>query len=115
MTSSIRLPAPGSVAGTISASAARLSEALNAHMRNSFQPENHKGLRKFHPAEVSELTGISMSNLRTRHQEGDFPEVETDNRGRRRYSSEEDGIVRGQWPTRPLRTDRHAAPGGPGA
>jgi len=85
---------PGSVAGTISANAARLSEALNNHMRNSFQPESQKKLRKFHPAEVSELTGISMSNLRTRHQEGDFPEVETDARGRRLYSAEEIDQIR---------------------
>ncbi|NIY95841.1 plasmid partitioning protein RepA [Salipiger sp. HF18] len=78
-----------SIAAFIAANATRLSEALNHHMRNSFQPESRKTLRKFHPAEVSELTGISMSNLRTRHQDGDFPEVETDPRGRRLYSAEE--------------------------
>lgn len=89
------IPAPGTVAGTISANAARLSEALNTHMRNSFQPESRKTLRKFHPAEVAELTGISMSNLRTRHQEGDFPDVETDTRGRRLYSAEEIDLIRG--------------------
>jgi chromosome partitioning protein len=88
------LPAPGTVASTISANAARLSEALNNHMRNSFQPESRKTLRKFHPAEVSELTGISMSNIRTRHQEGDFPDVETDGRGRRLYSAEEIDQIR---------------------
>ncbi len=88
------LPAPGTVAGTISANAARLSEALNTHMRNSFQPESRKTLRKFHPAEVSELTGISMSNLRTRHQDGDFPDVETDSRGRRHYAAEEIDQIR---------------------
>ena len=88
------LPAPGTVASTISANAARLSEALNNHMRNSFQPESRKTLRKFHPAEVSELTGISMSNIRTRHQDGDFPDVETDGRGRRLYSAEEIDQIR---------------------
>ncbi len=88
------VPLPGSVAGTISSNAARLSEALNNHMRNSFQPGSQKKLRKFHPAEVSELTGISMSNLRTRHQDGDFPEVETDARGRRLYSAEEIDQIR---------------------
>ena len=88
------LPAPGTVASTISANAARLSEALNNHMRNSFQPESRKTLRKFHSAEVAELTGISMSNLRTRHQEGDFPDVETDSRGRRLYSAEEIDQIR---------------------
>ena len=87
-------PSPGSVASTISANAARLSDALDSHMRNSFQPESRKTLRKFHPAEVSELTGISMSNLRTRHQEGDFPEVQTDARGRRLYTAAEIDVIR---------------------
>ena len=94
MMASNELPAPGTVASTISANAARLSEALNNHMRNSFQPESRKTLRKFHPAEVSELTGISMSNIRTRHQDGDFPDVETDGRGRRLYSAEEIDQIR---------------------
>jgi chromosome partitioning protein len=83
-----------SIAASIASNAARLSEALNTHMRNSFQPDSRKALRKFHPAEVSELTGISMSNLRTRHQEGDFPDVETDTRGRRLYSAEEIDQIR---------------------
>lgn len=87
-------PVPGSISAAISANAARLSEALDNHMRNSFQPDNRKLLRKFQPSEVSELTGISMSNLRTRHQEGDFPEVETDSRGRRLYSAEEIDAIR---------------------
>lgn len=78
-----------SIAAVISANASRLSSALDDHMRNSFRPESRKTLRKFHPAEVSELTGISLSNMRTRHQDGDFPEVETDVRGRRMYSAEE--------------------------
>lgn len=78
-----------SIAASIASNANRLSEALNDHMRNSFRPDSRKALRKFQPAEVSELTGISMSNLRTRHQEGDFPDVETDTRGRRLYSAEE--------------------------
>ncbi len=84
----------GSVAASIAANAVRLSEALDNHMRNSFQPESRKTLRKFQPAEVSELTGISMSNLRTRHQDGDFPEVETDSRGRRLYSAAEIDQIR---------------------
>lgn len=83
-----------SIAATISANAARLSEALTNHMRNSFQPLNRKTLRKFHPAEVAELTGISLSNLRTRHQEGDFPGVEVDSRGRRLYSAAEIDQIR---------------------
>lgn len=86
--------ANNSIALSIALNAARLSEALNNHMRNSFQPDSRKTLRKFHPAEVSELTGISMSNLRTRHQDGDFPEVETDSRGRRLYSAEDIDQIR---------------------
>lgn len=86
--------ATSSIAASIASNAARLSEALNNHMRNSFQPDSRKSLRKFYPAEVSELTGISMSNLRTRHQEGDFPDVETDSRGRRLYTAEEIDQIR---------------------
>ena len=94
MSTSSKPAASGSVAASIAANAIRLSEALDNHMRNSFQPESKKTLRKFQPAEVSELTGISMSNLRTRHQEGDFPEVETDSRGRRLYSAAEIDQIR---------------------
>lgn len=92
---SIDMPvSPGSVAASISANAERLSQALNDHMRNSFQPESRKSLRRFNASEVSELTGISMSNLRTRHQDGDFPEVQTDARGRRAYTAEEIDQIR---------------------
>jgi chromosome partitioning protein len=92
--SNMKTVATSSVAASIASNAARLSEALNNHMRNSFQPDSRKTLRKFHPAEVSELTGISMSNLRTRHQEGDFPDVETDSRGRRLYTAQEIDQIR---------------------
>ena len=88
------VPRPSTVAATIASNAARLSDALDNHMRNSFHPESRKSLRKFHASEVSELTGISMSNLRTRHQDGDFPEVETDTRGRRLYSAEDIDQIR---------------------
>ncbi|SIS91045.1 plasmid partitioning protein RepA [Phaeovulum vinaykumarii] len=94
MSTSSKPAASESVAASIASNAIRLSEALDNHMRNSFQPESKKTLRKFQPAEVSELTGISMSNLRTRHQEGDFPEVETDSRGRRLYSAAEIDQIR---------------------
>ncbi|WP_417722060.1 plasmid partitioning protein RepA [Salipiger sp.] len=94
MNTTADFPGAKSIAASISANAARLSDALDHHMRNSFQPESRKILRKFHPSEVSELTGISMSNLRTRHQEGDFPDVETDSRGRRLYSAEEIDQIR---------------------
>lgn len=94
MNTTANLSNSGSIAASIAANASRLSEALNNHMRNSFQPDSRKILRKFHPAEVSEMTGISMSNLRTRHQEGDFPEVETDTRGRRLYSAKEIDQIR---------------------
>ena len=94
MNSDMKNVATRSIAASIASNAARLSEALNNHMRNSFQPDSRKALRKFHPAEVSELTGISMSNLRTRHQEGDFPAVETDSRGRRLYTAQEIDQIR---------------------
>ena len=94
MNSTPKIASSSSIAASISANAIRLSEALDNHMRNSFQPESRKTLRKFHAGEVSELTGISMSNLRTRHQEGDFPDVETDSRGRRLYSAEEIAQIR---------------------
>jgi chromosome partitioning protein len=94
MNSNMKTVATSSIAASIASNAARLSEALNNHMRNSFQPDSRKTLRKFHPAEVSELTGISMSNLRTRHQEGDFPDVETDSRGRRLYTAQEIDQIR---------------------
>ena len=94
MNSNANIAQTSSIAASIASNAARLSEALNSHMRNSFQPDSRKALRKFHPAEVSELTGISMSNLRTRHQEGDFPDVETDSRGRRLYTAQEIDQIR---------------------
>lgn len=94
MKSNANIAQTSSIAGSIASNAARLSEALDSHMRNSFQPDSRKALRKFHPAEVSELTGISMSNLRTRHQEGDFPDVETDSRGRRLYTAQEIDQIR---------------------
>ena len=94
MNSGMKTTESNSIAASIASNAARLSEALNNHMRNSFQPDSRKALRKFHPAEVSELTGISMSNLRTRHQEGDFPDVETDSRGRRLYTAQEIDQIR---------------------
>ena len=94
MNSNANIAQTSSIAASIASNAARLSEALNNHMRNSFQPDSRKALRKFHPAEVSELTGISMSNLRTRHQEGDFPDVETDSRGRRLYTAQEIDQIR---------------------
>lgn len=94
MNSNMKTAEISPIAASIASNAARLSEALNNHMRNSFQPDSRKLLRKFHPAEVSELTGISMSNLRTRHQEGDFPDVETDSRGRRLYTAQEIDQIR---------------------
>jgi len=94
MNSNGNIAQTSSIAASIASNANRLSEALNYHMRNSFQPDSRKALRKFHPAEVSELTGISMSNLRTRHQEGDFPDVETDSRGRRLYTAQDIDQIR---------------------
>ncbi|MBE3638841.1 plasmid partitioning protein RepA [Mangrovicoccus algicola] len=87
-------PQAESISESIIRNAATLSDALDHHMRHSFRPETRKTLRKFSPAEVSELTGISLSNLRTRHQEGDFPDVETDARGRRLYDAAEIAQIR---------------------
>ena len=91
---SLFTPPTESISESIIRNAAMLSEALDNHMRHSFRPDTRKTLRKFTPAEVSELTGISLSNLRTRHQEGDFPEVETDARGRRMYDAAEIAEIR---------------------
>lgn len=83
-----------SVAARIGTNAARLSSALESHMKDSFRPESRKSLRKFTPAELAELTGASPSNIRRLHQEGKFPEVEADARGRRLYSAEEIDLIR---------------------
>jgi chromosome partitioning protein len=94
MNSTLKILNSNSITASISANAVRLSEALDNHMRKSFPPESRKTLRKFYVGEVSELTGISVSNLRTRHQEGDFPDVETDSRGRHLYTAEEIAQIR---------------------
>ena len=52
MNSKADFPGAKSIAASISANAARLSDALDHHMRNSFQPESRKTLRKFQPAEA---------------------------------------------------------------
>lgn len=66
-----------------------LASSLDRQMRHAYRPEGEKKLRKFSSRELIELTGISASNLRLRHNEDpDFPAAETDSRGHRWYSAE---------------------------
>ncbi|MBJ2153072.1 plasmid partitioning protein RepA [Tabrizicola sp. SY72] len=71
-----------------------LAASLDQEMRRAYMPSERKSLRKFTAGEVSEFTGITASNLRTRHKDGSFPEVETDARGHRLYSAEELATIR---------------------
>ncbi|MTH61736.1 plasmid partitioning protein RepA [Paracoccus litorisediminis] len=71
-----------------------LAASLDQEMRRAYRPTERKTLRKFTAGEVSEYTGITASNLRTRHKDGSFPEVETDARGHRLYSAEEIAKIR---------------------
>lgn len=71
-----------------------LAASLDQEMRRAYRPSERKSLRKFTAGEVSELTGITASNLRTRHKDGSFPDVETDARGHRLYSAEEIAVIR---------------------
>lgn len=66
-----------------------LAESLDRQMRIAFEPEERKHLRKFSSTEVAEILRVSTSNLRNRHKDGSFPEVHTDKRGHRFYSSED--------------------------
>lgn len=71
-----------------------LAASLDQEMRRIYSPSEQKSLRKFSAGEVTELTGITASNLRTRHKDGSFPEVETDARGHRLYSADEINQIR---------------------
>lgn len=73
----------------IGAFADNLAESLDRQMKTSFQPEDRKTLRRFSSSEVAEILRVSPSNLRNRHKDGSFPEVFTDSRGHRFYTSEE--------------------------
>ncbi len=83
-----------SVARTIGANAARLSGALDDHMRDSFSPDARKTLRTFSPSEAAEMIGASPSNIRRLHQDGTIPDVGTDARGRRVYTAAEIDAMR---------------------
>lgn len=71
-----------------------LAASLDHEMRRAYRPSERKTLRKFTAGEVTELTGITASNLRTRHKDGSFPDVATDTRGHRQYSAEEIETIR---------------------
>lgn len=75
--------------------AQNLAGSLDRQMKNAYRPEGNKRLRLFSSKELIELTGISASNLRLRHNEDEaFPKAETDARGHRFYSAETIGRVR---------------------
>ncbi|MBV7395852.1 plasmid partitioning protein RepA [Mameliella sediminis] len=73
----------------IGAFADSLAESLDRQMKIAFQPDARKHLRRFSSGEVAELLRVSTSNLRNRHKDGSFPDVQTDARGHRSYSAEE--------------------------
>ncbi|RRH76122.1 plasmid partitioning protein RepA [Falsigemmobacter faecalis] len=81
--------ASGVGAETLNRYAEALAASLDEEMRKAYRPTERKTLRKFTVSEVADMTGISASNLRQRHNDGSFPEVETDARGHRLYSAEE--------------------------
>lgn len=80
---------PGVGVDMVSRYADALARSLDEEMRKAYRPTERKHLRRFTVSEVSEITGISANNLRQRHNDGSFPEVETDGRGHRTYSAED--------------------------
>lgn len=75
--------------------ASSLANSLDRQMRNAYRPEGRKKLRQFSSKELMELTGISASNLRLRHNEDpEFPKAEADARGHRSYSAETMDAIR---------------------
>ena len=79
----------------IGAFADSLADSLDRQMKIAYEPDNRKSLRRFSSTEVAGLLRVSTSNLRNRHKDGSFPDVFTDNRGHRFYSSEEVDELRG--------------------
>lgn len=71
-----------------------LATSLQRQMKNMWKPEEKKTLRRFSSKEVSDMLRVSPSNLRTRHKDGSFPDVQTDIRGHRFYSAEEIDQIR---------------------
>ena len=79
----------------IGAFADSLADSLDRQMKIAYEPDNRKSLRRFSSTEVAGLLRVSTSNLRNRHKDGSFPDVFTDNRGHRFYTSEEVDELRG--------------------
>jgi chromosome partitioning protein len=67
----------------------QLRTSLDKHMLSSFAPEKSKELRFFTSAETSTLLGLSNSHLRKMHFDGKVPQVQTDSRGHKQYSSKD--------------------------
>ncbi|HWL57103.1 MAG TPA: plasmid partitioning protein RepA [Paracoccus sp. (in: a-proteobacteria)] len=78
----------------ISAYADKLARSLDEEMRKAYRPTERKSLRLFSVAELVELTGIPASTIRSKHNGGAFPEVETDSRGHRFYTAEQIDQIR---------------------
>jgi len=79
---------------TIHRYADALAQSLDEEMRKAYRPSERKTLRRFSPGEVCELTGLTPGNLRARHKDASFPDVETDARGFRTYSAEDINAIR---------------------
>lgn len=67
----------------------QLRASLDKHMLSSFAPEKSKELRFFTSAEISGLLGLSNSHLRKMHFDGKIPQVQTDSRGHKQYTSKD--------------------------
>lgn len=70
----------------ITADSQKLSDMLERHRVNVFEPTEQKVLRDFTSAEAAGFLKITPGNLRRMHHEGRIPEVKTDNSKRRLYS-----------------------------
>lgn len=71
-----------------------LAKSLDEEMRKAYAPTERKTLRRFTSNEAAEFIGMTANNMRQRHNEGSFPEVEMDSRGRRLYSAEDINVIR---------------------
>lgn len=71
-----------------------LASALDEQFKAAHQPGGSKSLRKFSVSETAEVLGTTASNIRMRHKDGSFPEVETDTRSHRYYSAEDIDTLR---------------------
>lgn len=95
MNEQVRDPLLGGVGvDTVSRFADALARSLDEEMRKAYRPTERKTLRRFSVGEVSEITGITASNLRQRHNDKTLPFVETDARGHRLYSAEDIQAIR---------------------